>query len=322
MIRAICLNPVIDRTYYIDGFEAGRQYKNNRPQECVGGKGVNVAKVCAQLGEPSAVYGFVGGRAGERVRCEMERCCRSVHLVDIHGETRTTVNVIDRRRGLESEILETGPQVMPQQAEDLLSQLKTDLSGEDIVVCSGISIAGAPRDIYVRIGAMCRDAGAKCILDANGESLQNASSGQYYLCKPNQNELAELCGVPATTDPAVLCRLARQVLPGRFEWIMVSMGALGGLLVSRTDACLAKVPNVPVISTIGSGDSCVAGFCVGLDRGLSPRDAFALGMACGVANSMSGEVAHVSPDEVGRLLGRIILSDPKQYSMEQKGGPL
>ncbi|HIX06110.1 MAG TPA: 1-phosphofructokinase family hexose kinase [Candidatus Fournierella pullicola] len=322
MIRAVCLNPVIDRTYYIDQFTAGRQYKNNEPSECVGGKGVNVAKVCAQLGEPAAVYGFVGGTAGGRVRAEMARCCSSVCLLEVAGETRTTINVIDRSQNLETEILEMGPSVVPAQAELLLCRLEEDLEKGDIVVCSGISIPGAPEDIYVRIGAMCEKAGAMCILDANGATLRNAAEGRYYLCKPNQNELAELCGEAPTTDAEALCRMARKVLPGRFEWIMVSMGAQGGLLVSGTECCLAEVPDVPVMSTIGSGDSCVAGFCVGLSRGMPPRQAFALGMACGVANSMSDAVACVSPDDVRRLLSQIMLSDPKQYSIETKGGPL
>lgn len=322
MIRAVCLNPVIDRTYYIDWFTAGRQYKDNEPGECVGGKGVNVAKVCAQLGEPAAVYGFVGGTAGEKVRAEMVRCCSNVCLLEADGETRTTINVIDRCQNLETEILETGPSVAPAQAELLLRHLEKDLRQGDIVVCSGISIPGAPKDIYVQIGTMCEKSGAMCILDANGTTLRNAAEGRYYLCKPNQNELAELCGEAPTTDAAALCRMARRILPGRFEWLMVSMGAQGGLLVSETECCMAQVPDVPVMSTIGSGDSCVAGFCVGLSRGMSPREAFALGMACGVANSMSDAVAYVSPTDVRRLLSQIMLSDPKQYSIENKGGAL
>ena len=311
MIRAICLNPAIDRTYYIDGFEAGDKYKNNHPRECAGGKGVNEAKVCGQLGEPAAIYGFVGGAAGKRVRGEMERCCRSVRLVEIEGQTRTTINVIDRRRRRETEILEAGPQVTGRQVDALLGLLEKDLYRGDIVVCSGISIVGAPRDIYVRISRMCRSVGAVCVLDANGESMRDAAEGQYYLCKPNQNELAELCGVAPTTDPELLCRMARQVLPGRFSWIMVSMGDLGGLLVSGTECCLARVPEVPVMSTIGSGDACVAGFCVGLAQGLAPRRAFVLGMACGVVNSMCDGVACVTRGQVYGLLDQITISDPE-----------
>lgn len=311
MIRAICLNPAIDRTYYVDDFEAGYKYKDNRPRECAAGKGVNVAKVCAQLGEPAAIYGFVGGAAGKRVRGEMERCCRSVRLVEIEGETRTTINVIDRRRRRETEILEAGPRVTEEQVGTLLGRLEEDLGRGDIVVCSGISIGGAPRDIYVRISGMCRSVGAVCILDANGESMEEAAKGRYYLYKPNQNELAELCGVAPTTDPERLCRMARQVLPGRFSWIMVSMGDRGGLLVSGTECCLARVPEVPVMATIGSGDACVAGFCVGLAGGLAPRRAFALGMACGVVNSMNDEVACVPREQVYGLLDQITLSDPE-----------
>ena len=67
MIRAICLNPAIDRTYYIDGYVPGRPYRQIQPKVDVGGKGINAAKVCAQLGEPVACYGFIGCENGEKV---------------------------------------------------------------------------------------------------------------------------------------------------------------------------------------------------------------------------------------------------------------
>ena len=46
MIRAVCLNPVIDRTYHINGFQPGKKYFHLKPDLSVGGKGINVAKVC------------------------------------------------------------------------------------------------------------------------------------------------------------------------------------------------------------------------------------------------------------------------------------
>ena len=88
MIRAICLNPAIDRTYYIDGYVPGRPYRQIQPKVDVGGKGINAAKVCAQLGEPVACYGFIGCENGEKVLRTLKRAQRLTLLTMKKGVNR------------------------------------------------------------------------------------------------------------------------------------------------------------------------------------------------------------------------------------------
>ena len=73
MIRAICLNPVIDRSYHVNGFEPGKKYFHLLREVSIGGKGINVAKVCKQCGEPVALYGFIAGSNGRMIRAFMEK---------------------------------------------------------------------------------------------------------------------------------------------------------------------------------------------------------------------------------------------------------
>ena len=72
MIHVLCLNPAIDKLYRIDGFTAGEDYPGQRPVTRIGGKGVNVARVLSQLGEPVHLYAFVGEESLASFQREME----------------------------------------------------------------------------------------------------------------------------------------------------------------------------------------------------------------------------------------------------------
>ena len=304
MIRAICLNPAIDRTYYIDGYVPGRPYRQIQPKVDVGGKGINAAKVCAQLGEPVTCYGFIGCENGEKVLRTLKDYGIENHFLSVDGETRTTVNIIDHEKGRESEIIEPGPYVSEAQAQALLDELEKGLTAGDVVLCSGISACGVWKDVYVRISQMCGDVGAKCILDTNGANLLDSLRGHYLMIKPNARELTEICGQKQTDDVEALIDMARTLLPVS-DYILVSMGGDGGLLVHADGAWMIRVPQVDTVSTIGSGDSTVAGFAVGFSRGCPMEEVVRLAMACGTANALTNSVGLLKRDALESILNQI-----------------
>lgn len=307
MIRAICLNPVIDRMYYIGNFSAGRQYKEQPPSLFVGGKGVNIARVAALLGEPCALYGFVGGASGRLVEEDMQR--HGVPFVAFHtqGETRTTINIIDAERRRETEITEPGVPVGPAEQAAFLAALERDVQPGDMVVCSGIPMRGMSRDVYRQVARLTARKGARCVLDANSCYLKASFPGNYFFSKPNFAELCELHDVQAEQSVSAALELGRRTLDMGVENLMVSMGREGCLFLNGQGAFRAKVPDEPVRSTIGSGDSTVAGFCVACQRGMGYPDAVCFAMACGVCNAGFSQVGYVEPARVGELVGRIEL---------------
>ena len=302
MIRPVCLNPLIDRSYNIGGFLPGKKYKDNLSHDCIGGKGLNIAKVCSQLGEKTTVYGFTGGDTGLRIEKGMAEYDCDLRFVRINEENRTTINIIDREQNLETEIIERGPRVDTDQVDQLLEYLGNDLCSGDIIVCSGISIMGAPDDIYVRISELCHRSGAKCLLDTNGDIFRKSLKGKFFLGKPNHLELAELLDLPPENDPLKIYEMARPLIQQEtFGSLLVSTGRDGGILCGR-DACYkADVPDVKIISTIGSGDSTLAGYAVGLSREWSVEESLRLSMACGTSNAMSLDIAKIDMSQLTAL---------------------
>ena len=304
MIHVLCLNPAIDKLYRIDGFTAGEDYPGQRPVTRIGGKGVNVARVLSQLGEPVHLYAFVGEESLASFQREMEPHCACAFL-PVAGACRTTVNVIDRQSGRETVITEAGPQVGEQDVAALLELLRGSISPGDFVCCSGSVIAGAPADIYARVSRLCAQRGARCALDCNAAALPpSLENARYALGKPNERELCALLGAPRTQEPEALAALARRMMPP-YDALLVSMGARGGLWAQEGRAYLARVPEVPVRSSVGSGDASLAGALLALARGMEPAAALRLAMACGAANAVLGEVGSVRPEDVRLLMARI-----------------
>ncbi len=287
MLHVICLNPAIDKIYRIPDFAAGEDYPGQKPEVRVGGKGVNVARVLSQLGAPVHLYGFLG-EGGDVICKEMkERCVCS--FFDVSGACRTTVNIIDPKSGRETVITEAGPQVSESDVRELMLELSDRVQPGDIVAASGSIIAGAPADIYAQISRICGEIGAKCALDCNTSALKSSLSGdvRYILGKPNERELCALLRRERTKDVHALAEMARELMPP-YEMLLVSMGAEGGILVTREEVYAAHIPPLDVVSTVGSGDAAFAGALFALEKGIDKRLVLQTAMSCGAINAKIG----------------------------------
>lgn len=307
-IHVLCLNPAIDKLYTIDGFAAGEDYPGQKPEVRIGGKGVNVARVLSQLGAKVHLYALMGEESERSFRREMEPRCACT-FIPVPGACRTTVNVIDRQNGRETVITERGPQVEDVHVSALMDALHENVAQGDIVCCSGSIIAGAPDRIYASVSRLAERKGARCALDCNAKTLPaSLKDARYALGKPNERELCALLGEERTTEPQKLAEYSRRLLPP-YDALVISLGAQGGMWMDRDAALLARVPEIPVRSTVGSGDAAFAGALYAMAEGFMPKEALALSMACGAANAVLGEVGSVKLEDVCAINKQIQVVD-------------
>ena len=296
MIHVICLNPAIDKFYEIDGFAAGEDYPGQRPRCVNGGKGVNVARVLAQLGERPTLYAYLGDGA-KALEEEMRARCTCVFF-PVPGTCRTTINILDREGGRETVITEAGPTISRANVNQLMDTLEDMIAPGDIVVCSGSIISGGPADFYARISRLCARFSVRCVLDCNAKTLpESIADAQYALGKPNERELCALLGAERTQNPEEIAQLGRQLMPP-YDALLVSMGAAGGVYVTRDAAVYSPGAAVKVQSTVGSGDACLAGAVYAMTHGYDMEETLRLAMACGAANAKREETGIGSREEV------------------------
>jgi 6-phosphofructokinase 2 len=155
------------------------------------------------------------------------------------------------------------------------------------VVASGSLPPGVPPDIYARLARIVKNKGAKLIVDTSGEALSRAGAEGLYLMKPNLGELAFLAGKDTITTGEAPSIARSLVDEGKSEVVVVSMGAAGALLVTKELSEIIVPPPVQKRSTVGAGDSMLAGIVCYLSMGRSLREAARFGVACGTAATLN-----------------------------------
>jgi 6-phosphofructokinase 2 len=193
----------------------------------------------------------------------------------------------------------------PLTAEELETIKKTvsdQLEEGDFLVLSGSLAEDTPANFYATLIKELSDKKVKVILDSSGEALKESLKEKLFLIKPNQNELAQLAG-KENLSLAELEDCARDLInSGKLEYAVVSLGAKGAFIASKSGIVHQEIPEVTVKSTIGAGDSMLAGIIYSLIKGFSPEVMLKWGVACGVSATMSEGTDLAKKEDVERVL--------------------
>jgi len=96
------------------------------------------------------------------------------------------------------------------------------------------------------------------------------------------------------------------VMKGKCTAVVISLGAGGALLIQQDRAIQFHAPDVEMKSTVGAGDSMVAGIIYSLVQGSDFSTAVQYGIACGSAATMNQGTALCRKEDVDRLFKRMV----------------
>lgn len=306
MIYTVTLNPALDKTVEIPSLTVDSVNRITAMRTDPGGKGINVSKVIRELGGESTATGILAGNTGRTISSALEEMEIRADFKFVEGETRTNLKVIDPLNHTNTDLNEPGVTVSGEILNGLLAELLSKIREGDIVVLSGSLPKGSPKDTYGTWVRACKKAGAKVILDADGELLVNGMQASPYLIKPNHHELSELMGKEMET-PEELEEAARGLMEEYgIAKIVVSMGGAGALYISKDETIYAEGLKVPVQSTVGAGDSVVAALAVSEESGKSPEDTVRLSTACGAANVMCSGTQAAKYSVIEELMPKVV----------------
>lgn len=283
MIKTLTLNPAVDKAVTIERFAVDRVNRISTVRLDAGGKGLNVARVLHALGAPTRAVAPVAGGAGRFLIQRLSQECIPTDLLDVPGETRTNLKVVDPVLGTHTDINEPGPSLSDADLAELGSRLVDDLGPGDWVVFSGSVPAGVPRDVYGTWLARARSKGAKAVLDADGELFARGLGAGPDLIKPNRAELEAWSHRSLNTDDE-LFDVVSALRDAGARTVAVSLGGEGAWLFHDDGAWFAPGLKVEAKSTVGAGDALVAGLTWGLAQGLAPADVLARAVAVATAS--------------------------------------
>ncbi len=265
MIVTVTPNPAIDVTLTVETLEIGEVNRTTSKHRDPAGKGINVARALAKNGHSTiAVFPADPVNGSWIVRALAEAGVDS-STTPIIGEVRNNITIVDGS-GTTTKINEPGPVVTPAEISALSEKLEWRLDEHPTwVVAAGSLPLGLDADFLVDLGHRATAKGVRYAVDTSGSTLARvAASGVPNLIKPNLEELEELAGHPLRTVGDVV-DIARVLLPE--GEVVVSLGENGAILVSESLVVWAGHPPVVADSTVGAGDSALAGYLSVRDRG-------------------------------------------------------
>ena len=268
MILTTTLNAALDVTYRVKRLDRHATHRVQEVAEAPGGKGLNVARVLAALGQEVTATGFLGGTNGATVRTLLreERRHHSTlreELLPIADATRRTLAVVDTASGDTTQFNEPGPHIRPPEWQAFLGRFRELLQRARAVALCGSLPRGLPVGSYATLIREARRAQVPVLLDTSGEPLQRGLAARPDLVKPNLQELADVTG---STDPLEAARGARR---RGARAVVASLGAEGLMLVTADGARRVRPPRRFGGNPTGAGDSAVAGLLLGMVRGWS-----------------------------------------------------
>jgi 1-phosphofructokinase len=285
LIVTVTPNPSLDRTVEIPELIPGAVLRATAHRVDPGGKGVNVSRVLARFGRPTLAV--LPDGAGELADLLRGAGVRPV-CTPVDGTTRVNTALVELD-GTTTKVNEPGVPLSAAQVDALVDAVGGHAATATWVVTAGSLPAGAPPDLHGRIVAAARSAGTRIAVDTSGEALRAAVAADPDLIKPNVAELAELAGHPLPRLGDVL-DAAWDLVGGGIGTVLVSMGAAGAVVVDGAHGGVAwHTAALPtsVRSTVGAGDSTLAGYLIALTSGtggdVEAADALVHAVACGTA---------------------------------------
>lgn len=304
MITTITLNPAIDKTMIIDNFQAGKVNRELSLRIDAAGKGINVSKVIQKLGGKSQAMGILAGNTGEFIKNELDRMKIEYDFMMIEGQTRTNTKIVDRENNLVTDINENGPWVSHEDLKKFEKNIMNGLSKGSIAVFSGSVPRNVDKKIYTRLINGAKAKGAKTILDADGELLIEGLKAGPYLVKPNIHELEKIFSIKIESTEEII-RYGKKILEYGVDYVVVSRGEEGSVLISNNEIAIVKGIKVEAKSTVGAGDSLVAAISLSISRGYTLEDTIKLAVATSTASVMTDGTQSGSMDTIDELIEKV-----------------
>ncbi|AKF80691.1 phosphofructokinase [Myxococcus fulvus 124B02] len=300
-IVTLTLNPAIDVATSVPEVTPEHKLRCGSVRRDPGGGGINVARVVRELGGESIAVYTRGGATGLLLEELLEEKGLLRRSIPVEGSTRESFTVAEGNSAREYRFILPGPVLTEREWQRCLDAVGEVAQGAAFIVASGSLPQGVPEDFYARVARLAKKLGVRCVVDTSGKALAAALEEGVFLAKPNRRELRELTGMQVEHLDAQASAARELVARGRAQVLAVSMGADGALLTTRDVQLRASPPPVETHSSVGAGDSFVAGVTLALARGQSLEEALRWGIACGTAALLSQGTDLCARADVERL---------------------
>ncbi|NQY26414.1 MAG: 1-phosphofructokinase family hexose kinase [Piscirickettsiaceae bacterium] len=304
-ITTLCLNPALDVTYHVSQLIPEQKSRSDAARHDPGGNGINIGRALKRMQINAHTFCIVAGDVGQLLQRLLEHQLDNVYYEHVDGETRINSTIIELESQTQYQITDSGTPISDTQLDRVINDF-VSLTGQGFGIITGSCQPNIPCELYAELVREINKNSGKAVVDSHGESLRLAIEEKPFLIKPNRYELETIIKrkLPTISDVA---NEARHIQNRGVTHVCISLGDEGAILVSPDNSYYAKALDVPINTTVGAGDSMVAGLVTGFSLHNDPQQALRYGIACGAGTVMHPGTELFSGDELVNFRQQVVI---------------
>jgi 1-phosphofructokinase family hexose kinase len=303
MILTVTVNPLIDKTYFLDRVHLDTIQRVDKVRLIPGGKGVNVSRLLKTLGSSVDTFVVIGGESGEIFRKMLEKDGQKVVAFERKSHTRYSTTAYETGTGKKTTFIEESHELSFPETESLEEEILKILPRYSHLVLSG-SFPGPYTGFYADIIKAGKKHGVITLLDSYGDAFLKGVEAAPFFVKPNRHEFESAFEKELKTDEDYLCAFQFLALKG-IELIVISDGANGFRAYCQGRLFKVTPPKIDEVNAVGSGDAVVASIVHGLKTRMELEDMFRLAAAAGCANAARYGVCYCSREMIEEYIDQV-----------------
>ncbi len=302
-IITLTLNVALDVHCYTESFAAGHENIAKILSRDAGGKGINISRALRAMGVPNTAVAVLGGEGREDFERQLAADGINAVTVEVAGRIRENITV-HTRSGAETRISFAGPVVTGALLDEVYATLSPIIDADTVLTFTGSAPEGLSTAELVSFLSRVKERGVKLVIDSRSLSKDDVIALKPFLIKPNEDEVAAYADSMVTDLKSAACAAERLRERG-IENVMISLGARGAALCGEEGSFVASAPSIDALSTIGAGDSSIAGFLAAAREGLTKQDVLRTAVAYGSAACLTAGTRPPKREDILKLFGTI-----------------
>ena len=286
-IATLTLNPALDKNTWVEKLQPEKKLRCEKPEYEAGGGGLNVSRAVSILGGKSIAIYAAGGATGDELDLLLDSDGIEEHRIRINKETRVNLLVTERSTGNQYRFGMPGDELTEDEIQQCIDEVRRLPEGIEYLIASGSIPPNAPFDLYADISRIAKEKNIKFILDSSGKAFEKAAETGLFLIKPNLREMSQLAGKEQISGLEQEEIAHKLISKGKAEIVVLSLGPRGAMMATSDFTEYVVPPTVKPTSTVGAGDSMVAGIVLSLTRGEDLKTALKWGVSAGTAATMT-----------------------------------
>lgn len=280
-VITVCLNPSLDVTVWIKELDFEEPCTAQREEIYPGGKGINVARVLTMLNVPVKAYCLAGQDNLEMLKTLLVQEQVAAELFPVKSAIRENMTLV-LKDGRVLKINRAGPTLKLTDLDQIYHCIKQSINDDTILVFAGSLPPGIEKSVYRDFIMQFRRQNIRVVIDTGVFEWEDYQQIKPFMIKPNRVELEKIFHtvMPQKSDlEQAALKLAEDI-----QHVLVSLGKDGLLYAGNQQIKYISVPEVEMKSTVGAGDTTLAGFLAKLLEACSLEQALCFAAAAGTAS--------------------------------------